>query len=185
VKTTSTSYDIKSYSVDTASNSIHQPPELYIRWAQWGLLSPLSRFHGANCPREPWHFGETAVAVVRHYAKLRYRLIPYLKQCAEEAYTTGVPILRHLHLEYPNEPGTEFIDDQYLLGPDLLVAPVFESGATERTVYFPSGEWIDLDDSSNVYDGPRWHTVSAPLERIPLFRRAGSEGWFHQAFTMN
>lgn len=160
-------------------------PELYIRWAQWGLLSPLSRFHGANCPREPWHFGETAVEVVRHYAKLRYRLIPYLKQCAEEAYTTGVPILRHLHLEYPNEPGTEFIDDQYLLGPDLLVAPVFEPGATERTVYFPSGEWIDVDDSTRSYEGGRWHTVSAPLERIPLFRRAGSEGWFHQAFTID
>jgi len=149
-------------------------PELYIRWAQWGLLSPLSRFHGTSCPREPWHFGETAVEVVRHYAKLRYRLIPYLKACAEEAYATGVPILRHLHLEYPNEPGTEWIDDQYLLGPDLLVAPVFAAGATQRAVYFPSGEWIDFDDASKVYDGPRWHTVPAPLERIPLFRRAGA-----------
>ena len=147
-------------------------PELYIRWAQWGLLSPLARFHGANCPREPWYFGEQAVEVVRHYAKLRYRLIPYLKACAEEAYTNGTPILRHMHLEFPNEPGTEFIDDQYLLGPDLLVAPVFESGATQRTVYFPEGQWIDFDNASVVYNGGHWHIVPAPLERIPLFRRA-------------
>jgi alpha-D-xyloside xylohydrolase len=158
-------------------------PELYIRWAQWGLLSPLARFHGTNCPREPWHFGDTAVAVVKHYAQLRYRLMPYLVRCAEEACASGLPILRHLHLEYPNEPGTEFIDDQYLLGPDLLVAPVFAAGATERTVYFPAGQWIDFDDASTVYDGPRWHTVPAPLERIPLFRRATAELLLNQATT--
>ena len=147
-------------------------PELYIRWAQWGLLSPLARFHGANSPREPWHFGEKAVEVVRHYARLRYRLMPYLVRCAEEACATGVPIMRHLHLEYPQEPGIEHIDDQYLLGPDLLVAPVFHAGATSRNVYFPTGPWIDYDDATKTYTGPRWHRVAAPLERIPLFRRA-------------
>jgi alpha-D-xyloside xylohydrolase len=149
-------------------------PELYIRWAQWGLLSPLSRFHGANCPREPWHFGETAVEVVRHYARLRYRLLPYLEQCAEAACREGLPILRHLHLEYPAEPGTEHIDDQYLLGPDLLVAPVFAEGARERMVYFPAGSWVDFEDPSQVHLGPGWRRVPAPLERIPLYRRAGA-----------
>lgn len=150
-------------------------PELYIRWAQWGLLSPLSRFHGANSPREPWRFGEKAVEVVRHYARLRYRLLPYLVRCAEEACATGLPILRHMHLEYPDEPGTEYVDDQYLLGPDLLVAPVFAPGARERAVYFPSGAWLDWDDPSRRYEGPRYHRVPAPLERIPLFRREGAD----------
>ncbi|MDX2108632.1 MAG: glycoside hydrolase family 31 protein [Verrucomicrobiota bacterium] len=149
-------------------------PELYIRWAQWGLLSPLARFHGANSPREPWHFGETAVSVVKHYAQLRYRLMPYLVRCAEEACATGLPILRHMHLEYPDEPGTATIDDQYLLGPDLLIAPIFSAGALERDVYFPAGQWIDFDNPEKSYDGRRYHRVPAPLERIPLFRRAGA-----------
>lgn len=148
--------------------------ELFIRWAQWGLLSPLARFHGANSPREPWYFGETAVSVVRHYAKLRYRLLPYFKRCAEEAYTQGTPLMRHLQLEYPQDPATPAIDDQFLLGPDLLVAPVFEAGATQREVYFPEGEWIDFEDPDRRFAGPRYHTVEAPLERIPLFRRTGA-----------
>ncbi len=149
--------------------------KLYIRWAQWGLLSPLARFHGANAPREPWHFGDPAVAVVKHYAHLRYRLLPYLERCAREACDTGIPILRHLHLEAPDDPGTEFIDDQYFLGPDLLVAPVFAPGVTERSVYFPAGEWVDFENETRRYEGGRHHLVPAPLERIPLFRRADAD----------
>lgn len=152
-------------------------PELYIRWSQWGLLSSLSRFHGANCPREPWYFGDKAVEVVRDYARLRYKLMPYLKKCAEEAYRSGVPLMRHLHLEYPEDQVTEHVDDQYLLGPDLLVAPIFEEGATERTVYLPAGRWqlVDavLQPLESVMEGERSYNVSAPLERIPLFVRAG------------
>lgn len=150
-------------------------PELFIRWAQLGLLSPLCRFHGANSPREPWYFGEKAVEVVRHYAKLRYRLLPYFRRVAGEAYASGIPLMRHLHLECPGEPGTEFIDDQFFLGPDLLVAPVFTAGALHRQVYFPSGEWEALEENKGpVYEGGRWHEVAAPLERIPLFHRAGA-----------
>jgi len=151
--------------------------ELYIRWAQWGLLSPLARFHGTNCPREPWYFGETAVEVVRQYAKLRYRLIPYLKECAEEAYARGVPIMRHPHLECPEEPGTQFIDDQYFLGPDYLVAPVFEAGARERDVYLPKGSWQQVDANLNPIggrlEGGRYGRIEAPLELLPLFQKHG------------
>ncbi|MBD3242435.1 MAG: alpha-xylosidase, partial [Chitinivibrionales bacterium] len=90
------------------------PPseELYCRWAQFGLLSPLSRFHGTT-PREPWHYGETAMKVVRHYARLRYSLIPYLLVCAEQSCETGIPIMRHMALEFPGEPNIDTIDDQY------------------------------------------------------------------------
>jgi len=151
-------------------------PELYIRWAQWGLLSPLARFHGANSPREPWHFGTEAVDVVRAYARLRYRLMPYLKQCADAAYRTGTPLLRHLALEYPLDPVATFIDDQFLLGPDLLVAPVFEPDATQRAVYLPEGTWDLVDATLETIEpnlaGSRYHTVPAPLHRIPLFKRS-------------
>lgn len=147
--------------------------ELYIRWAQLGLLSPLARFHGANCPREPWYFGDEAVSVVRHYAKLRERLLPYFKRCAGEAYASGVPLMRHMHLEFTDEPGTERIDDQFMIGADLLVAPVFTPGATERTVYLPAGRWIELENPGVAHEGGRYHRVPAPLQRLPLFHRAG------------
>lgn len=150
-------------------------PELFIRWAQLGLLSPLCRFHGANSPREPWHFGDKAVEVVRHYARLRYRLLPYFRRVAEEAYTEGMPLMRHLHLECPEEPGTEFVDDQFLIGRDLMVAPIFAAGASRRMVYFPAGDWEALEEQRGpIYQGGRWHEVPAPLERIPIFHRAGA-----------
>ncbi len=149
-------------------------PELYIRWSQWGLLSPLARFHGANCPREPWHFGEKAVEVVRHYAKLRYRIMPYLLECANESCATGIPMMRHMHLEFPDDPGTEWIDDQFMLGPDLLVAPIFLEGARGRKVYLPTGSWVEFEGARKRLEGGRWHEVPAPLERIPIFARSGA-----------
>jgi len=154
-------------------------PELYIRWSQWGLLSPLARFHGANCPREPWYFGDKAVEVVRNYARLRYQLMPYLKKCADETYQRGVPIMRHMHLEYPLDPVTENVDDQFMLGPDLMVAPIFEEGAVERLVYLPAGSWQLVDATLRPLqcsmEGERFCKVSAPLERIPLFVRADAD----------
>ncbi len=148
-------------------------PELYIRWAQFGLLSPLSRFHG-NGPREPWHYGDTAVAVVRHYARLRYALMPYLLAAAHESCTSGVPIMRHMALEFPNEPNVHTLDDQYMLGPDILVAPILVEGATERFVYLPAGRWTMLEKPGTPLEGGRFVKVAAPLERIPLFVRDGA-----------
>ena len=114
------SHDIGGFVGDKPSE------ELYIRWAQWGLLSPFARFHGTS-PREPWEYGPRALEVVRHYAQLRYTLVPYLCQCAEESSRTGLPILRHLALEFPDDPAVINIDDEYLLGPAVLVAPVMEN----------------------------------------------------------
>ena len=148
--------------------------ELYIRWAQWGLLSPFSRFHGTT-PREPWEYSPEAVAVVKKYTQLRYKLMPYLWKCGEQACATGMPILRHLHLANPDEPGTEHIDDQYLLGPDLLIAPIFAAGATSRKLYIPAGRWREWDQPAKVHTGPAWITVAAPLGRLPLLVRAGAE----------
>lgn len=148
-------------------------PELYIRWVQFGLLSPLSRFHGTT-PREPWHYGETALAVTRHYAELRYALIPYLLASARQSTATGVPMLRHMRLEFPGEHNIDTIDDQYMLGPDLLVAPVMAPGVRSRPVYFPAGRWTSMDDPARVIEGGRYVEAEAPLERVPLFVRQGA-----------
>lgn len=148
-------------------------PELYIRWAQWGLFCGVSRFHGTT-PREPWEFGSQALSIVRHYAQLRYRLIPYLLAYAHEACNSGLPMMRHLALEYPNEPGVEHIDDQYLLGSDLLVAPVLNEGARDRAVYVPQGTWHMLEQPKSSFTGPRYHQIRAPLARIPILVRPGA-----------
>jgi alpha-D-xyloside xylohydrolase len=147
--------------------------ELYIRWAQFGLLSPLSRFHGTT-PREPWHYSDEAVEIVRHYTRLRYTLIPYLLAVAQQAVETGLPILRPMALEFPAEPCVDRLDDQYLLGGELLVAPIFAEGARSRPVYFPMGVWHPLEQPGAPVTGPGFREVAAPLDRIPLFVRAGA-----------
>lgn len=148
-------------------------PELYIRWAQWGMLSPLSRFHGAK-PREPWEFSEEAVAVVKHYAKLRYALMPYLLACARHACDSGVAILRHMALEFPTEPNVDTLDDQYMLGDSLLIAPILLPGVRSRPVYLPQGTWFELERDSGPIEGGRFVTASAALNRVPVFVRGGS-----------
>lgn len=148
-------------------------PELYVRWAQWGLLSPLSRFHGCQ-PREPWHYGNDALRIVRKYARMRYRLVPYLLSAAEETCRTGVPMMRHMALEFPDEPNVHTIDDQYMLGADLLVAPVLVEGATSRRVYLPTGTWTEFENPSRTHSGPGWIEANAPLGRLPLYVRQGA-----------
>ena len=149
-------------------------PELYIRWAEFGLLSPLSRFHG-NTPREPWEFGPEAERIVTKYARLRYRLMPYLVESAEESVSTGVPMLRHMALEFPDEPNAYALDDQYALGSNLLVAPIIVEGARSRQVYFPRGRWKALENPATIFTGPGFHEVAASLDYIPVFVREGGK----------
>ena len=151
--------------------SVATDPLLYIRWAQWGLLLSHSRFHGYG-PREPWHFGEDAVRIVRDFIRLRYRLVPYLWALAHEAAERAVPVLRPLVLEFPDDPVAPFISSQYLLGPNLLVCPVLGPEGRVR-VYLPPGRWHDWWDRS-VYEGGRFLDLTVPLERLPLFVRDDS-----------
>jgi alpha-D-xyloside xylohydrolase len=157
----------------------HPSEELYIRWAQWGLLSPFARFHGVT-PREPWDYGPRALEVVKSYAHLRYALLPYLMACAGESAASGLPMLRPLVMEFPDEPRVDTIDDQYLLGSDLLVAPVFNAGRATRPVYFPNAQWWPLHVSPSAQGpaipilGPGDRVVDAPLERLPIFVRGGA-----------
>jgi alpha-D-xyloside xylohydrolase len=152
-------------------NGMNPPPsELYIRWAQFGLLSSHARFHGVG-PREPWVFGEEAVAIVREFARLRYRLLPYLWGLAHEALA-GVPVARPLFLEFPDDPMAPHVDLEYMLGPYLLVAPLFNDGG-RRQVYLPSGQWYDFWTNEQAV-GPTWRDTVVPLERVPLYVRGDS-----------
>ena len=147
-------------------------PELFIRWAQWGLLSSHSRAHGTTS-REPWAQGEQALTIFREFDELRYQLIPYLYSLAHEAHRSGRPLLRPLVLEYQDDPAVYGVHDQYLLGPSLLVAPVLEAGAVARRIYLPEGTWYSFW-TDTPYVGGRWLSVPTPLDMVPLFVKAGT-----------
>lgn len=149
--------------------------ELYTRWMQFGVFNPLSRAHheGDNAV-EPWLFGEEAEKNCRTAIELKYQLFPYIYTYAREAYDKGWPLMRALLLEYPQDPETFYINDQFLFGKELLVAPVVKKGAVNRRIYFPEGEWIDYYDGKTVYEGEQQLSVKTTLSRIPLFVKKGS-----------
>jgi len=160
------------YSHDIGGFAGRPDPELYVRWAQFGLFSSHSRCHGTT-PREPWEFGEEAEAIFRRYAKLRYRLLPYIYSTAVQAAQTGLPVVRALVLKYSHDPNVRHLDSEYLFGDNFLVAPVLERGAERRMVYLPVGDWVDYW-SREVREGPSWFNYPAPLEILPLFVRRGA-----------
>ncbi|GBD08904.1 Oligosaccharide 4-alpha-D-glucosyltransferase [Candidatus Thermoflexus japonica] len=149
--------------------------ELFVRWFQAAAFMPFFRNHAAKGTprREPWVFGEPALSIVREFLRLRVRLLPYLYTLAWEATQTGAPLLRPLFWLDPKDPALWEIEDAFLLGSSLLVAPVMEEGARSRKVFLPSGEWYDFW-SDQPFVGPEVVEVEAPLERIPVFVRAGS-----------
>ena len=143
---------------------------LYIRWAQLGLFSAHARCHGESS-REPWRYGPRAEEIFRTHAKLREQLMPYLVAQARESCRTGVPLMRALVLEWPHDPVAWSIEDEFLLGDALLVAPVLD--ATERRREpDPPGRWVDFWNGEE-HEGERWETCDAPLELLPLFVRYG------------
>lgn len=146
-------------------------PELYVRWAQAGILASHTRFHGVG-PREPWEYGPEIESIIRKWLAWRYRLIPYLQQCAVEASQSGMPVQRAMALAFPQEPPAWSFDTQYLLGPALLVAPVTQPGGRAR-LYLPAGGWYDLWNGERL-EGPRWVEKTVPLEQLPLYGREGA-----------
>ena len=141
--------------------------ELYIRWAQFGAFSPIMQLHGRDA-REPWRFDDETVRIYRQYATVRANLLPYIHSIAKQASETGMPLMRPLALAYPGDEQAAAIDDEYLFGPSLLVAPIHESGAVSRQVYLPEGEWIDFWENT-IYTGPARISRDAPLGTIPVF----------------
>ncbi len=149
--------------------------ELLTRWTQLGTLLPFCRNHSsANTRRqEPWAFGEPYESSIRRSLELRYRLLPYLTTLFHEAATTGTPIMRPLFWHHLSDQTTWEIDDQFLLGRDLLAAPVYQPGSNPRRLYLPPSEWAYFW-SGERFHGPAWVEVRAPLDEIPLFVRAGA-----------
>jgi alpha-D-xyloside xylohydrolase len=146
-------------------------PELYVRWAQLGFLSALSRYHGAT-PRDPWRFGEEALQIFREYARFRSRLVPYLVSHGWEAAETGTPLMRPMVMEFPDDPAGFAFDLQYCLGRELLVSPVTRPDG-HVTTYLPPGLWMDWW-SGTVLQGPRTLSRQAPLRELPLYLRENS-----------
>ena len=150
-------------------------PELYARWIQLGALYPFARTHSmwAKPRQEPWSFGPRVEAIARAALELRMRLLPYLYGLFREAEENGAPVWRPLFYEFPDDRDAVAVADQVMLGARLLIAPVLERGAREREVYLPAGRWFAFDDDA-AFVGPRRLRIAAPLERLPLFVRAGS-----------
>lgn len=149
--------------------------ELFARWLQFGVFCPLMRAHSVINERdkEPWEYGESWTAINRETIRLRYRLLPYIYNAMREASVSGIPPMRPLLFDYPEDPEFLWSDDEFLFGPDLLVAPVLSPGLTQRTLRLPAGLWYDFW-SGALYEGGRSVTVDAPQERIPVFVRAGA-----------
>ncbi|MBT2400359.1 alpha-xylosidase, partial [Streptomyces sp. ISL-100] len=147
-------------------------PDVFKRWLAFGLLSSHSRLHGNVSYRVPWAFGEEAVDVARRFTLLKHRLMPYLYGAAVEAHRTGVPVMRPMLLEFPEDPACRPLDRQYMLGPDLLVAPVFSADG-DVEYYVPAGTWTHLL-SGAVVTGPVWRRETYGFDSLPLFVRPGA-----------
>mgnify|MGYP005854316119 FL=1 len=158
--------------------------ELIVRWFQYGVFCPIMRLHGHRLPvkhpfpgsgadNEIWSFGEKAYTILRELLFLRERLRPYIGRQMRIASAKGLPPMRPLFVDFPGDPVCETIGDQFMLGPEILVAPVLYEGLRDREVYLPAGtDWMEAG-SGRVYNGGRWLTVPAPLEKIPVFLKAG------------
>jgi alpha-glucosidase (family GH31 glycosyl hydrolase) len=164
------SHDVGGYLGRRLTERCH--PELLIRWAQLGALSPLSQAHG-RFQQEAWTYDGRILDLYREAVVLHERLVPYIRSAAATATRTGLPIMRPLCLVDPGDPEGWGIADAYMLGPSLWVAPVLEQGAEERRTYLPRGEWLDWW-TGEPREGGRWIDASAPLERIPIWVRSGS-----------
>jgi alpha-D-xyloside xylohydrolase len=148
------------------------PADVYKRWCAFGLLSSHSRLHGSGSYRVPWLFDEEAVDVLRSFTKLKCRLMPYLYAQARDAAQRGLPMMRAMMLEFPDDPACDALDRQYMLGDSLLVAPVF-SYEGEVAYYVPERRWTNLLTGA-VVEGPRWVRETHDFMSLPLMVRPGS-----------
>lgn len=147
-------------------------PALFKRWVQFGLLSSHSRLHGSTSYRVPWDYGDEAVAVTRSFTRLKHRLMPYLYGAAVQARDTGTPVMRAMVLEFPDDPSCQTLDRQYMLGDDLLVAPVLsEDGRVDY--YVPAGIWTHLLTGERI-SGPGWRRETHGFDTLPLLARPGA-----------
>ncbi|GMA29287.1 alpha-xylosidase [Arenivirga flava] len=157
-------------------------PGVFKRWLVFGLLSSHTRLHASQNYRVPWLFDEregrdeadpqSAVSVTRRFTQLKHQLMPYLHAAGLEAHRTGTPIMRPMQLAFPGDPAVAYLDRQYLLGPDLLVAPVMSADG-EVELYLPDGRWTDWW-TGEVVEGGRWRRETHGFDTVPLYVREGA-----------
>lgn len=163
----------------TSGGQQHQtfklPDDLYARWVQLGTFQPIDRLHSNHSDRLPWQYGDAAKASATKFLNLRENLVPYTYTLAQQAATTGVPVVRPTYVEYPDEPAAyTAAASEYFYGPDMLVAPVTSPGTSATTsVWFPPGQWTDYF-SGKSYAGGTTQQVTSDLGTMPVFMRAGS-----------
>jgi alpha-D-xyloside xylohydrolase len=169
--------------------------ELLVRWFAWGAFCPVFRMHGERSPwyereqefidgvrqltsgqdNEVWSFGADNYEILTKYLFIRERLRPYIRACMKAASETGAPVMRPLFYDFPDDAASWEVEDAYMFGPELLVAPVMEEGARTRAVYLPAGAvWTDAY-TKKTYEGGQTVTVPAPIDVIPVFLRDGAE----------
>jgi alpha-D-xyloside xylohydrolase len=158
------SHDIGGFFGDKAE-------DVYHRWTPFGMLTSHTRSHGQP-PKEPWEFSPGFLADYRRAAEMKYRLMPYVYAQAKDSSERGLPMVRALFVEYPDDPGSWQVEDEYLFGSDMLVAPLFETGTTARAVYLPPGKWIDYQ-TAKVYAGG-WQQIAAGALPVVVLVRDGA-----------
>lgn len=146
--------------------------DVYKRWCAFGLLSSHSRLHGSESYRVPWNYDEEAVDVLRRFVHLKHSLMPYLYRNAVETSRTGIPVMRMMPLEYPDDRSCAYLEDQYMLGDSLLVAPVFNDKSVAE-YYLPDGKWTNFF-TGEVREGGRWYKEQCDYMSIPLYVKPGS-----------
>ena len=165
------------WSHDIAGFEDQASPDLYKRWTQFGVLSSHSRYHGSTAYKVPWLYGDEAVDVAREFTELKLQLKPYLLKMAQETHETGVPMMRAMVLEFPDDPTCEDIDTQYMLGDDLLVAPVFREDGVAR-FYVPddgTGQaWTNII-TDTAYEPGKWYTEQYDYHTLPVLARPGTD----------
>jgi alpha-D-xyloside xylohydrolase len=159
------------WSHDIGGFTAKSPEELYRRWVPFGMLTSHSRCHGAP-PKEPWEYSAAFLDDFRRADEMKYRLMPYIYAQAKDSSERGLPMVRALFIEYPGDPGAWQVEDEYLFGADILVAPLFEAETTGRDVYLPQGQWIDYQTGKLYPAG--WHRIEAGRIPIVMLVREGA-----------
>ena len=159
------SHDVGGF---TANSEANMDKNLFARWLAFGMLSSHSRCHGI-APKEPWNYGDAFLDDFRRIDELKYRLMPYVYAQAKDCSEHGLPMDRALFIEFPDDPGSWLVDDEYLFGSGILVAPLFHANTTGRDVYLPPGTWIDYQ-TGKAWDGGWRHIEAGPIPVVMLVR---------------
>jgi alpha-D-xyloside xylohydrolase len=162
------SHDVGGFTANSVTN---MDKNLFARWLAFGMLSSHSRCHGV-APKEPWNYAEAFMDEFRAIDELKYRLMPYVYAQAKDCSDHGLPMVRALFVEYPDDPGSWNVDDEYLFGSSILVAPLMEEGSTARNVYLPPGSWIDYQTGKSYAGG--WQKIEAGKLPVVMLVRDGT-----------